>query len=49
MSTKRDHRSALQVPPVDIIVAPGRQIANANRGLQRLQAMAARGGDRNAN
>ena len=38
-----NHRPALQIPPVDIIVAPGGQAANAQRGIQRLNAMAARG------
>ena len=44
-----NHRATLQVPPVDIVVVPGRQAANAQRGLQRVQAMASRGGGRNAN
>ena len=44
-----NHRAALNVPPVDIIVAPGRQVTNTQRGLQRVQAMAGRGGGRNAN
>ena len=38
-----NHRPALQIPPVDLIVAPGRQAANLQRGRQRLNAMAARG------
>ena len=35
-----NHNGALQIPPVDIIVAPGRRAANAQRGLQKVQAMA---------
>ena len=42
-----NHRPALQIPPVNIIAAPGTQGTNAQRGLQRVQAMAGRG--RNAN
>ena len=42
-----NHRPALYIPKVDIIAAPGGQAANAQRGLQRVQAMAGRG--RNAN
>ena len=38
-----NHRPALHIPPVDLIVAPGRQAANAQRGIQRLNTMAARG------
>ena len=38
-----NHRPALNIPPVDLIVAPGRQAANLQRGRQRLNAMAARG------
>ena len=38
-----NHRPALQIPPVDIVVTPGGQAANAQRGLQQLNAMAARG------
>ena len=38
-----NHRPALNIPPVDLIVAPGRQAANLRRGRQRLNAMAARG------
>ena len=38
-----NHRPALQIPPVDLIVAPGRQAINAQRGVQRLNTMAARG------
>ena len=37
----------MQIPPVDIIVAPGRRAANAQRGLQRVQAMAGRGRQQN--
>ena len=33
----------LQIPPVDIIVAPGGQAANTQRGIQRLNTMAGRG------
>ena len=29
-----NHRPALHIPPVDLIVAPGRQAANAQRGIQ---------------
>ena len=35
-----NHNGALQIPPVDIIVAPGQGAAHAQRGLQRVQAMA---------
>ena len=38
-----NHRPALQIPPVDIVAAPGGQAANVQRGLQRLNAMAGRG------
>ena len=38
-----NHRPALHIPPVDLIVAPGGQATNAQRGIQRLNAMAARG------
>ena len=38
-----NHRPALHIPPVDIIAAPGGQAANAQRGIQRLNAMADRG------
>ena len=38
-----NHRPALQIPPVDIVAAPGGQAANTQRGLQRLNAMAGRG------
>ena len=43
------HNRALHIPPVDIMVAPGRQGANAQRGLQRVQAMAGRGRNQNPN
>ena len=38
-----NHRPALQIPPVDITVAPGRQAANVQLGRQRVNAMAGRG------
>ena len=38
-----NHRSALHIPPVDLTVAPGGQATNAQRGIQRLNTMAARG------
>ena len=38
-----NHRPALHIPPVDLIVAPGRQAANAQLGIQRVNTMAARG------
>ena len=38
-----NHKAALHIPPVDIIVAPDGRAANAQRGLQRVQAMAGRG------
>ena len=38
-----NHRPALQIPPVDIVAAPGDQAANVQRGLQRLNTMAGRG------
>ena len=38
-----NHRPALHIPSVDIIAAPGGQAANAQRGIQRLNAMAGRG------
>ena len=41
------HRPALQIPPINIVAAPGGQAANAQIGLQRVNAMAARG--RNVN
>ena len=42
-----NHNGALQIPPVDIIVVPGQRGANAQRGLQRVQAMAGRGRQQN--
>ena len=44
-----DHKGPLHIPPVDIIVAPGRQAANQQRGLQRVNAMAGRGRNQNQN
>ena len=38
-----NHNTVLHIPPVDIIVAPGGRAANAQRGLQKVQAMAGRG------
>ena len=38
-----NHKPALHIPPVDIIAAPGRQAANAQRGIQQLNVMAGRG------
>ena len=38
-----NHRPALQIPPVDLIVAPGRQAANVQLGRQRVNVMAGRG------
>ena len=38
-----NHRPVLQIPPVDLIVAPGRQAANVQLGRQRVNAMAGRG------
>ena len=38
-----NHRPALQIPPVDLIVTPGRQAANVQLGRQRVNAMAGRG------
>ena len=38
-----NHKPALHIPPVDIIAARGRQAANAQRGIQQLNAMAGRG------
>ena len=38
-----NHRPALHIPPVDLIVAPGRQAANVQLGRQRVNAMAGRG------
>ena len=44
-----NHNRALDIPPVDIIVAPGRWNANAQSGMQRVQAMAGRGRNQNPN
>ena len=38
-----NHRPALQIPPVDITVAPGGRAANVQLGRQRVNAMAGRG------
>ena len=38
-----NHKAALHIPPVDIVVAQGQRVANAQKGLQRVQAMAGRG------
>ena len=38
-----NHRPALQIPPVDLTVAPGRQAANVQLERQRINAMAGRG------
>ena len=38
-----NHRPALQIPPVDITIAPGRQAANVQLGRQRVNVMAGRG------
>ena len=38
-----NHRPALQIPPVELTVAPGRQAANVQLGRQRVNAMAGRG------
>ena len=38
-----NHRPALQIPPVNLIVAPGRQAANVQLGRQHVNAMAGRG------
>ena len=38
-----NHRPALQIPPVDLTVAPGRQAANVQLGRQRVNAVAGRG------
>ena len=38
-----NHRPALQIPPVDLTVAPGRWAANVQLGRQRVNAMAGRG------
>ena len=38
-----NHRPTLQIPPVNLTVAPGRQAANVQWGRQRVNAMAGRG------
>ena len=38
-----NNRPALQIPPVQLTVAPGRQAANVQLGRQRVNAMAGRG------
>ena len=38
-----NHRPTLQIPSVNIVAAPGGQTTNAQRGLQRVNAMAGRG------
>ena len=38
-----NHRPVLQIPPVDLTVAPGRRAANVQLGRQRVNAMAGRG------
>ena len=38
-----NHRPTLQIPPIDLIVAPGRRAANVQLGRQRVNAMAGRG------
>ena len=38
-----NHRPALQIPPVDLTVAPGRRAAIVQLGRQRVNAMAGRG------
>ena len=38
-----NHRPALQIPPVDLTVAPGGRAANVQLGRQRVNAMAGRG------
>ena len=43
-----DHRPTLNIPPVNLTVAPGRR-ANLQWGVQRVQAMAGRGAARNVN
>ena len=41
------HRPVLQIPPVNIIAAPGAQDTNAQLGLQQVNAMAGRGRNNN--
>ena len=38
-----NHRPALQIPPVDLTVAPGRRAAHVQLGRQRVNVMAGRG------
>ena len=38
-----NHRPALHISPVDLIVAPGRQAVNVQLGRQRVNTMAGRG------
>ena len=38
-----NHRPALQIPPIDLTIPPGRQAANIQLGRQRINAMAGRG------
>ena len=38
-----NHMPALQIPPVDLIVAPGRRAANVQLGRERVNAMAGQG------
>ena len=38
-----NHRPALQIPPIDLTVAPGRRAANVQLGRQRVNTMAGRG------
>ena len=38
-----NHRPVLQIPPIDLTIAPGRQAANIQLGRQRVNAMAGRG------
>ena len=38
-----NHRPTLQIPPIDLIVTPGRRAANVQLGRQRVNAMAGRG------
>ena len=43
-----DHRPTLNIPPVNLTVAPGRR-ANLQQGVERVQAMAGRGAAGNVN
>ena len=38
-----NHRPALQIPPIDLTVTPGRRAANIQLGRQRVNGMAGRG------